>query len=170
MSNQQTNRINVVMTAAQIANVKAAIQTINANMPFLVGLTPEERKNLPKISVQNKVFTEDSIVAIQNNGSILPAYFGTAGIKNDYTLYNQLDELSTLISQVAEKVDDTRLLAGSEAYVSALLAFKLIKAAAEAGVPGLDTIADQLAARFVGQGVASVPTPNPNPNDTTSQA
>jgi hypothetical protein len=43
MANITNNRLSITMTAAQITAVKTAIQTIQTNMPFLVGLTVEER-------------------------------------------------------------------------------------------------------------------------------
>ena len=47
MSNLTNNRLNITATAAQITAVKTAIQTISTNMPFLIGLTVEERVALP---------------------------------------------------------------------------------------------------------------------------
>jgi len=66
MSNLTNNRLSVVMTATQVQAVKDALQTLLTNMPFLIGLTVEERSTLPKISVANKVFTEDALNAVNN--------------------------------------------------------------------------------------------------------
>ena len=43
MANLQNNRLNVTATAEQMTAVKTALQTINTNLPFLVGLTDAER-------------------------------------------------------------------------------------------------------------------------------
>jgi len=152
MSNINSNRVNAVMTATQVAAVKTALQTILANMPFLTGLTVEERMVLPKISVSNRAFAEDALLAVENNAGMLPAYLTAVGMRNDLTLYTQLDELLGLVRQLHERMEDTQMLAGSEAYVSALAAYKLFTAAAEAGMPGMDAVRDQLRARFAGQG------------------
>ena len=54
-----------------------------------------------------------------------------------------------------------RILAGSEAYVAALSVYKLVGAAASAGVEGTDTIYEQLRERFtVSTNTSSTP-PNP---------
>jgi hypothetical protein len=45
-------------------------------------------------------------------------------------------------------MEDTQMLAGSEAYSSALTAYKLFQAASEAGLKGSDAIYDSLKARF----------------------
>jgi hypothetical protein len=148
MSNLTNNRLSVVMTATQVQAVKDALQTILTNMPFLIGLTSEERMTLPKISVSNKVFTEDALNVVSNNTGLLPGYFSASGFQQDLELYRQLDELTTMAKGIVERMDDTQLLAGSEAYVSALTAYKLFGAAADAGIPGADTLYDQLKERF----------------------
>ncbi|WP_164905464.1 hypothetical protein [Flavobacterium sufflavum] len=51
MSNLLNNRVNATATAAQLTAVKAAFQTILTNLPFLVGLTAEEKKSLNAIDV-----------------------------------------------------------------------------------------------------------------------
>ncbi len=161
MSNINENRVNITMTAAQITAVKAAIITIQTNMPFLIGLTVDERITRPKINVNNKAFTEDAINAAVNNASMIPAYFSTANMLTDLNLFEQLDELLLVINQLVEKIDDTHMLAGSEAFVSALASYRLFEAAATAGVPGADTIFAQLKARFQNQGPATPPPPTP---------
>lgn len=159
MSNINNNRLNITMTATQIADVKAAFHTIIANLTFLTGLTNDERMTLPKINVSNKAFTEDAINASVNNGSMLPGYFTTAQMQTDYTLFVQLDEIKLLAEQVCERISDTQLLAGSEAYVSALAAYRLFGAAAEAGVAGADAIYDLLKSRFNQSSSTTTPTP-----------
>jgi len=54
MSGINNNRVNAVMTSDQLANVKTLFAAIQAQLPFLVGLSPAERVNLPKINVSNK--------------------------------------------------------------------------------------------------------------------
>lgn len=152
MSNLTNNRIDIQMTAAQVDDVKNAIKTIETTLSFSVSLTTEERASLPKISVVNKAFTEDAINAVANNPSVFPSYLDINLMKNDLVLYQQLDELATLLRQTLERVEDTRILAGSEAYVAALAAYKLVAAAAAAGIQGTDTIYEQLRERFASQG------------------
>ena len=77
------------------------------------------------------------------------------------TLFAQLDELNTLVNQLGERINDTQLLAGSEAYVSALAAYRNFEAAASAGVSGADTIYDLLKSRFANQGGAATETTTP---------
>ena len=158
MSNISVNRIEITMTPVQITGVKTAVQSAETNMPFLLGLTTEERMSLPKINVANKAFVEDAINAMVNNATILPSYLDVNKMKTDLTLFTQLDELAALIRRLLEKIEDTQMLAGSESYVSALTAYRLFEASALAGVPGADSIYDLLKQRFTNNGPSTTPT------------
>ena len=105
--------------------------------------------------MNNKIFVEDAITAMDNNPTFLPSYFNVAELKKDLTLYQQLDPLFVEINKLAEKIDDTQMLAGSEAFITALAAYRNFEAAAKAGIPGADTIYELLKARFSGQGGSS---------------
>ena len=161
MSNLTNNRIDTVMTPTQVTDVKNAITAINAAINFSVSLTAEERMTLPKISVANKSFTEDAINALDNNAAIFPAYLNVGQMQNDLKLYQQLDEMAIMLRQTLERIEDTRILAGSEAYVAALTVYKIVGAAAKAGIEGSETIYEQLRERFtVSTNTSSTP-PNP---------
>lgn len=155
------NRLNTTMADGDIAQVKKHFESISGAMPFLIGLTTEERVTLPKINEANKVFVADSINALVNNAGILPAYLNVNEIKNDLVLFEQLDELEGIALQLVEKIQDTRMLCGSEAYASSLAAYRHFEAAASAGLPGTDSVYNALKTRFAGQGVTGDQTPTP---------
>lgn len=161
MPTQQNNRLSVTLTETQMQNVKAAFATIYAELPFLIGLTAEERQSIPKINDSNKTFTEDGANVAANNGSFLPGYFNSGDVVMDITLFQQLDEIFLLSDQLNEKIFDTRMLAGSEAYVNALTIYRLVEAAAKAGVPGADAAYELLKQRFNEQGNGGSNTNNP---------
>lgn len=148
MSNLLNNRVSTTATAAQLTAVKTAFQTILTNLPFLVGLTAEERKSLTAIDVNNKAFAEDALSAAVNNPTLVPPYLSVPNMQSDLTLFSQLDEISGLANQLCERIEDTRMLAGSEAYNVALSMYKSFGSAADAGVTGADSIMDKLKKRF----------------------
>ena len=160
MSNLSNNRIDTVISDADLAKVNTALNDIESTLSFLIGLTVEERVQLPKINVANKSFTQDAINAVVNNSAMLPAYLDKTAMEKDMDLYLQLDKLAIRIRQLLEKIDDTQMLAGSEAFVAALTAYKLFAAAAAAGVAGSDAVYDTLKERFAGQeGSGATPPP-----------
>jgi hypothetical protein len=154
--NQLKNRLNASISAANLSTIKTKLAEISDLLPFLVGLKPEEKQALPKINEVNKVFVEDAITAIENNPEVLPPYLKPIEIKSDLALYQQLDELKGIIDQLYQKIIDSQTLAGSEAYVSSLTAYRLFDSAANAGMPGMQALYDNLKGRFSGQGSSPV--------------
>jgi len=150
----QTNRLSIVLDDAKIADIRKNFTELETALDFTVGLTVDERVNLPKINVSNRTFVMDSHSALQTNGSFMPAYLDVAELGKDVTLYNQLEEFAQRSAQLSEKLADSQMLAGSEAYVTSLAAYRLFEAAAKAGLPGADAIYDSLKERFAGQGGA----------------
>ncbi len=157
----QTNRISTVLDDAKIADIGKKFAELESALDFIIGLTVDERINLPKISVVNRTFVMDSQSALQTNGSFMPSYLNVAQLGNDITLYNQLQEFTQRAAQLSEKLSDTQMLAGSEAYVTSLAAYRLFEAAAKAGLPGADAVYDGLKERFADQGGNAAPAVNP---------
>jgi hypothetical protein len=62
-----------------------------------------------------------------------------------------------------ERIDDTKMLAGSEAYNVALSLYKSFGSAADAGVLGADSIVDQLKQRFASKTTSEPVTAPPAP-------
>ncbi|MBZ4190650.1 hypothetical protein [Niabella beijingensis] len=161
MSNATVNRVNATLAPEVVKAVKDHIIAIEKALPFLVGLTTAERVAMPKINVGNKVFTEDAIQAAVNNAALLPSFIKVEDMKKDLALYHALDELVLVLQQLAEKLADTQLLAGSEAYASALAIYRIFGAASESGIQGTKTLYEQLRQRFSGQGKAPDADPLP---------
>ncbi len=166
MSTVANNRISVVIDPAVMNQIREAFQKLNAYMPFLIGLNVDERVSLPKMNNVNRPFVTDAFYAIQNNPALFPNYLSATELNKDLALFNQLDELLTLSQQLTEKMRDTQILAGSEAYTASLMIYRLLEAASIAGMPGTDTLYEQLAERFAGQGNKGTTIPiNPSPTN-----
>ena len=168
MANILHNRVSATLTPEQVATVKTALQQIREALPFLIGLTTDERQTLPKMNIANRSFTEDALNVIDHNPGIFPPYLDLAELRKDLQLYDQLGALVTLANQLCELMRDTQILAGSEAYVTALTGYKMAGAAASSGVPGAKTVYDLLKKRFEGQGTYTAPVAEPAPAPATA--
>lgn len=155
MSNLFQNLLDITMTDPQLTQFRDGITQAQDAAPFLIGLTTEQRQTIPKIAAGNLNFVQDSLSAMQDNSDMLPAYMNNSNLATDLTLYQQLDPLVQLVGQLYEKLRDTQMMAGSEAYISALAFYRMVEAAAKAGLPGADTVYEQLKQRFEGQGPQS---------------
>jgi hypothetical protein len=148
-NNQTMAYQNITATLSQkdIQEIKAALQTIQQKLPFLITLSVEERRKLFKMGDKSLAFVKNSLTAAQSNRDILPASFDLDEFVRDYQLAATLTELLLGLRQLTEQVDDTLMAVGSEAMGSSLTVYDYVKTAAKK-TPGLKTLAEQLGERF----------------------
>lgn len=135
------------LSPADIQEIKAALQTVQKKLPFLVTLSVEERRKLVKMGDKSLAFVSNSVSAAQSNREILPASFDVEELVRDYQLATTLTELLISMRQLTEQVDDTLLAVGSEAMSGSLTVYDYVKTASKK-TPGLKTLAEQLGERF----------------------
>lgn len=145
--------IAATLSPQDIQEIKAALQTVQRKMPFLITLSTEERRKLVKMGDKSLAFVNNSITAAQSNREILPATFDVEELVQDYQLAAALTELLISMQQLTEQVDDTLMAVGSEAMTSSLTVYDYVKTASKK-TPGLKTVAEQLGERFkaIGKG------------------
>jgi hypothetical protein len=139
--------IAATLSPQDIQEIKAALQTVQKKMPFLITLSTEERRKLVKMGDKSLAFVNNSVTAAQSNREILPATFDVEELVRDYQLASALTELLISMQQLTEQVDDTLMAVGSEAMTSSLTVYDYVKTASKR-TPGLKTVAEQLGERF----------------------
>jgi hypothetical protein len=143
--------ISATVSDQDMVKIKGAIATIRTQLPFLINLTPAERRKRFKMGDKSLAFVRNSVTATQNNPSIVPSNFDIAEFNRDYQLTLALSEVLGLLEQLTETVDDTLLAVGSESMAGSLLVYDYVKTAARHS-PGLKSVADQLGERFKAMG------------------
>lgn len=157
MSNLTENRINRILDETAMTNTLAAITNLETELPE-GSLDDAQRDTFKAINVQNKVFTENVMTEMENNGAtILPPYLNVTLLKNDFDLFEQLDLLESRMVNATRKLNDLKRIAGHEAYSFALSVYKSYDAANQAGIPGAKESYERLSERFNGQGKAQDP-------------
>ena len=144
------NRISATLTAAQRTAVLDAVETIRTNLPFLLDLSPEDRRELFKLGDKSRTFVLTARDAARQFPDALPASFDLAAFEQDVDLYEALSEPLLALRDVLERIDDTRMLAGVDAMAAARLVYHFVR-----GMPGsaaLNETAAALGRRFAGQG------------------
>ena len=119
--------------------------------PYLVNLTPEESKELPKMGDKSYAFVTKALEYLKVPGTPMPPYTNVPELETDLNGYETIRQILQIAMPTIDLLQDTMLLSGSEAYVAALAYYSYIKGAAKAGVPGAQTILDDLSARFQGR-------------------
>jgi hypothetical protein len=110
---------------------------------------------------------DETLQACADNASLLPGYLNVEEMRKDYALYRALGDVLQPLAQLYEKVRDTQMLAGSEAYSTALMSYRMFQMAGKSGMPGMDAVVSRLSERFAGQGASATPEPAdlPGPED-----
>lgn len=137
------------------------VREIESKLPFLINLTPEERHNLPKMGDKTSAFVEKALELALQNPNLVPPYVNVEELRKDFELSNNLRDILNAIAILYEKLSDTYMAVGSEAYVAALAFYNSAKAAAKINVPGTDYIVDELGKRFVKKSNSQAKPQNP---------
>jgi hypothetical protein len=149
------NRISASLSQADRQAVLDAINTIRTKLPFLIDLSPEERRTLPKMGDKSRGFVAQALEVAEQNPDILPRSFDVAEMRKDVELLSALSPVLAALSQLNELVDDTVMEVGSEAYAAALLIYQFARAAGKGSA--LDTALDGMAQRFARKSTPRAP-------------
>jgi hypothetical protein len=145
----EDNRISIQIPEADITEINAAIETLKTKLqPYLIALTPEDRKMLPKMSDKTIPFVDKTLDYAQNSPQFAPQYMNVNEMKIDLDALNTLTEFYRPLEQIISGLDDTMMLSGSEAYIAALSYYNSVKMAAKMNVPAAKPIYDDLKERF----------------------
>jgi hypothetical protein len=132
-----------------LAQAQANIDAANVLLaPYLLPLTPTERHDLPKMGDKTLSFVEKAQDYAHKYPQLCPSYLNMTAFDTDMTDATGLRTVHISARQLSESIDDTVMVAGSEAYQSALVFYNAVKAAAVQDIPGAKAVYDDLKARF----------------------
>ncbi|MFN6564637.1 MAG: hypothetical protein RMY28_033235 [Nostoc sp. ChiSLP01] len=140
------NKVNAKLSSADREAVMQAIVTIREKLPFLIDLTTEERKALPKLGDKSRAFVSKALEIATQNPDFLPRSFNLNEMRQDIELFEALYPIMLSLTQLQELVDDTSVAVGSEAYAAGLMVYNYAKVSGKGA--GLETMVDDLGRRF----------------------
>ncbi|HTH57854.1 MAG TPA: hypothetical protein VL728_17525 [Cyclobacteriaceae bacterium] len=145
----QENRISIQISVQELQMLITHIGSVNAMIGSrLVTLSDEERQTLPKMKDGTVAFVQKALDYCQTNPEFVPVYIGVGDLEIDLTAVKDLMRIFRPLQQITQAVEDSMMLAGSEAYVAALAYYNSVKHAAKMKVPGAQKIYDDMSARF----------------------
>ncbi|MDR1983594.1 MAG: hypothetical protein LBQ28_02050 [Prevotellaceae bacterium] len=122
--------------------------------PYATPLTAQERRELPIMGDKTVSFVEKAFEFAQANADLCPNFLDIPTFRIDMDDATGLRVVRNNVRQAFEVVDDIVLLAGSEAYQSALTFYNYIKLLVAQDVPRAKTIYEELKQRFPGRSKA----------------
>ena len=140
--------ISAEVTQDVIDKVTTDLADIQALLPFILKLSPSVKRTLPKLEDARSPFVSKCLFYAQKEPKILPPFTDLAELERDLTLFTNMQNIAKEIDRLADMINDTRIAAGSDAYVAALSIYNSAKQAAKMNVPGTKAIVDDLKTAF----------------------
>ncbi|TCO75578.1 hypothetical protein EV699_1432 [Plasticicumulans lactativorans] len=112
--------ISADLTPEAIEQVRVHLRAIEILLPFLIALTNDERRQLPKAGDAGISFIEHCYAAIETYQGMMPRDFDLDEYKRDVALRAALAVIAVEIARLHTRVQDTLMLVGSEAYAGSL--------------------------------------------------
>lgn len=146
----QNNKISTGITPEMKNGLLTGIAEARTTLaPVLtVNLTPEERHELPKMGDKSIAFVGKAIELATMHPALVPSYLNLPEAKKDFQLTQDLLPIRQELATLLRALEDSMMLAGSEAYEAALIFYNSVKGAARTNVPGAQAVEDELSPRF----------------------
>ncbi len=144
------NKINFTIPETVITEVTQRLTEIDTALkPYQIALSPDERRELPKMSDKTQPFVEKALDYTTSAPQFAPPYMDKDELVNDMKIHSQLTPLLRLVRALNDGLDDTTMAAGAESYTNALTYYNSVKQATKIDVPGAKSIYEDLSKRFV---------------------
>jgi len=144
-------------------NEDLSIQNIRSTetlLPFLVNLSVDERRKLPKMGRDGLDFAEKSLMHALDNPELVVSYMDIPGMQRDLDLLKQVQRILGVTEAFCKRLKDTHMVLGSEVYDAARVFYRIVKNASISGVEGCDYIAKDL-----GEHYKNLTGPKPRPEE-----
>jgi len=129
--------------------------------PWYIQIEKEELKSMPKIADGRLPFVEKTADFSVSNPEFLPPFANVPEFQKDLKAYKDLREIVRPLRQVLENIENSMKVAGSEAWYAALNYYKSVQYHAKMGVPGAQTVLDELRPLFEAKNKPGSEDPNP---------
>jgi hypothetical protein len=140
------NKVDSTLVEKDIKEVLALLDTIRAKLPFLQAASPYERKHISKIGRKSQTFTVQALEMASRHPELMPGGLQLDAAQRDLSLFDALTPILQSISELHQQVEDTQMIAGSEAYAAARTAYKAARSFGDNA--GMDGVIGEMGLRF----------------------
>lgn len=144
------NQISIEIPQEVIDTVTQKLQECKTTLaPYLQGLTVEERLSLFKMGDKTVATVQKTKSYVDTNPEFVPVYMDKTEFLKDEAVVSTLSPIANLAAQLSADVNDTMMLAGSEALQAAMLYYGQVKEAQSKGIVTAKPIYEDLSQRFM---------------------
>lgn len=123
-----SNLISTTIPDKEIKEILDAINFISDKLPDLVTLSKEELAALPKMGGNPVDFVLENLKEAENNPDLVPNNVDIDEIIKDVDLIKSIQKILDPLKKLERKLEDSALLAGSEAYLPSIAIYNAMKA------------------------------------------
>jgi len=149
------NRISAEINPKVKQEILAKIGEIEALLPFLISLTPEDRRKIPHIATERGAMDDAFARQMATYPDLVPNFVDTAELARDRVLRSDLLDVLARVDALQEKLQDTVQAVGSDIYQAFLAFYANVQQAAKRGLTSAGTILNDLKRFFPRSGRAS---------------
>ena len=123
-----SNLLSTTIPDEDIKEILKSINFINEKLPELVTLTQEELAALPKMGINTIDFVTENLKEAEKNPDLVPKNVAIDEIRKDVELIKAIFKIMDPLKNLEKKLEDSALLAGSEAYLPSIAIYNAMKA------------------------------------------
>lgn len=137
--------------------IQGALQVLEEKLlNRLTELGPDACRGLLKMGSKSIDFVSKTLSYTRNNPQFQPPFIDMAAFTQGLASIEMLREFQQPIAKLADMLNDTLLITGSDVFTSALACYHSFQAAAKVNAPGAGVIVKDLSARYPGRTPARV--------------
>ncbi len=122
------NLISTSIPADDLNEILGAISFINEKLPDLITVSELEKSTLHKTKSNTVEFVLENLREAENNPELVPANIDIQEIRKDVELIKSINKILKPLNALLNKLEDSKLIAGSEAYLPSMAIYNAIKA------------------------------------------
>ena len=123
-----SNLISTSIPEKDLSEILSAINFINHKLPELVTLSDEEATALPKMSKNTIEFVLENLKEAETHPELVPEDIEIEEVKKDVELIKCIQKILGPLKNLERKLEDSALVAGSEAYLPSIAIYNAMKA------------------------------------------
>ena len=143
------NKISETIDQAKLDEIIALLKKAEELIPKLISLSVQQRRESFKMGDGSIPFVQKAYEEAKNNANLVPSFVNMNELKKDIDYDAALRQIEMVVTILAERVSDTRMVVGSEALNGALAIYNFVKQAVKQNIPGSKSVQENLKARFM---------------------
>lgn len=142
--------VSYAFTEENFNGLKQQINDIDVKVAeFAIELHIDNKRELKTLGDRSLPFTDQSYLLATQQKHLVPSFVDMDEFAKDITLFKQCKELIKLLEVILERLNDTSIAAGADAFLTARKFYDAVKAAVKANIPGAAVAFDELKKRYI---------------------